>query len=184
MGVVPQDTVLFNESVEYNIHYGNPSASKESVIEAAKSAQIHEKIMEFPLGYDTKVGERGLRLSGGEKQRIAIARTLLKDPAIILLDEATSALDNSTERLIQQTLSSLDTRKRTKIVIAHRLSTILEADQILVIKKGRIVERGTHGQLLDKGRKLLGESVHNLQEPESEGLYYYMWMVQGSDEEK
>lgn len=146
IGVVPQDCVLFNNTIQYNIQYGNIDAPESDVIVAAQSAKIHDKIMTFPDGYATQVGERGLRLSGGEKQRVAIARTLLKDPAIILLDEATSALDNTTERHIQATLEtvykSTILRKRTKIVIAHRLSTIMNADQILVIKHGRVVEQG------------------------------------------
>ena len=147
IGVVPQDTVLFNDTIEYNIRYGNVLATKDQVVEAAKMAQIHDRILSFPDGYDTKVGERGLRLSGGEKQRVAIARTLLKQPPIVLLDEATSALDTTTERQIQQALQGM-TQGRTTLVIAHRLSTIVGADEILVIQEGKVVERGTHVQLL------------------------------------
>jgi ATP-binding cassette subfamily B (MDR/TAP) protein 6 len=131
IGVVPQDTVLFNDTIKYNIQYGDHHASEEAVYRAAKAAQIHDKILSFPDGYETKVGERGLRLSGGEKQRVAIARTILKNPPIILLDEATSALDTTTERHIQQALADM-TKDRTTLVIAHRLSTIVNADLILV----------------------------------------------------
>lgn len=131
IGVVPQDTVLFNDTIKYNIQYGDHHASDEAVYRAAKAAQIHDKILNFPDGYETRVGERGLRLSGGEKQRVAIARTILKDPPIILFDEATSALDTTTERHIQQSLSDM-TKDRTTLVIAHRLSTIVNADLILV----------------------------------------------------
>ncbi|RAL07520.1 putative vacuolar ABC heavy metal transporter (Hmt1) [Aspergillus homomorphus CBS 101889] len=152
MGVVPQDTVLFNETLMYNLKYANQNATEEEVYEACRAASIHDKIMSFPDGYNTKVGERGLRLSGGEKQRVAIARTILKNPRIILLDEATAALDTETEEHIQGALSSLS-RGRTMLVIAHRLSTITTANQILVMHEGRVVERGTHDQLLAmKGR--------------------------------
>jgi ATP-binding cassette subfamily B protein len=147
IGIVPQDTVLFNDTIAYNIAYGRPGASREEVIAAAKSAHIHEFIARQPDGYDTRVGERGLKLSGGEKQRVAIARTLLNNPAILVFDEATSALDSKTERLIQTELEAI-ARDRTTLVIAHRLSTIVHADQILVLDAGRIVERGTHAQLL------------------------------------
>jgi ATP-binding cassette, subfamily B (MDR/TAP), member 6 len=131
----------------FNIRYGNVNATDEQVVEAAKKAQIHDRILSFPDGYNTKVGERGLRLSGGEKQRVAMARTLLKDPSIILLDEATSALDNQTEQMIQSTLDSIFAN-RTRIVVAHRLSTVVNADMILVVKDGHIVEKGTHENLL------------------------------------
>lgn len=152
MGVVPQDTVLFNETLMYNLKYANQNATDEEVYEACRAASIHDKILSFPDGYNTKVGERGLRLSGGEKQRVAIARTILKNPRIILLDEATAALDTETEEHIQGALASL-ARGRTMLVIAHRLSTITTADQILVLHEGRVVERGTHDQLLAmKGR--------------------------------
>lgn len=152
IGVVPQDTVLFNETLMYNLKYANQNASDEEIYEACRAASIHDKIMSFPDGYNTKVGERGLRLSGGEKQRVAIARTIIKNPRIILLDEATAALDTETEEHIQRALSTLS-RGRTMLVIAHRLSTITTADQILVLHEGRVVESGTHDQLLAmKGR--------------------------------
>ncbi|KAB8232962.1 hypothetical protein ETB97_002583 [Aspergillus alliaceus] len=152
IGVVPQDTVLFNETLMYNLKYANQSASDEEVYEACKAASIHDKIMSFPDGYNTKVGERGLRLSGGEKQRVAIARTILKNPRVILLDEATAALDTETEEHIQGALSTLSLG-RTMLVIAHRLSTITTADRILVLHEGRVAESGTHDQLLAmKGR--------------------------------
>jgi len=157
IGMVPQDTVLFNDTVRYNIRYGRWDASDEEVEEAARLAQIDTFIRHAPKGYETEVGERGLKLSGGEKQRVAIARTILKGPPILLLDEATSALDSHTERDIQDALDRV-ARNRTTLVIAHRLSTIVGADQILVLDKGVIVERGTHEQLL----------AHN-------GLYASMW---------
>ncbi|THX88130.1 hypothetical protein D6D05_01858 [Aureobasidium pullulans] len=160
IGVVPQDTVLFNESLMYNLKYANPSASDEDVYEACKAASIHHKILSFPDGYDTKVGERGLRLSGGEKQRVAIARTIIKDPRIILLDEATAALDTETEEHIQEALMTL-AQGRTMLVIAHRLSTITMADQICVLHEGRVAERGSHQELLDM-----------------KGKYYSMWRKQ------
>ena len=160
IGVVPQDTVLFNDTIEYNISYGNHEASKEEVIEAAKLAKIHDFIMTLPQGYDTEVGERGLKLSGGEKQRVAIARTILKNPSILLLDEATSALDSHTERDIQQSLEKIS-EQRTAIVIAHRLSTIINVNEILVLDNGEVVERGNHTALL-----------------EQEGKYYQMWQKQ------
>ncbi|KAI0674774.1 hypothetical protein C8Q78DRAFT_1008851 [Trametes maxima] len=150
IGVVPQDPVLFNASIGYNIGYGKFGATQDEIIAAAKAAQIHDRILSFPDGYDTKVGERGIRLSGGEKQRVAIARTLLKDPPILLLDEATSALDTSTEKDIQKALQNL-VQGRSSLSIAHRLSTIASADLILVLKDGRIVEQGTHGELLAQG---------------------------------
>lgn len=160
IGVVPQDTVLFNDTIEYNISYGDPKADKNAIVEAAKLAQINDFINNLPEGYKAEVGERGLKLSGGEKQRVAIARTILKNPPILLLDEATSALDSHTEREIQ---SSLDTiaKGRTTIVIAHRLSTVTNADQIIVLDKGEIVEKGTHTDLL----QLKGE-------------YYALWQRQ------
>ncbi|GLD67424.1 ATP-binding cassette sub-family B member 6, mitochondrial [Lates japonicus] len=160
IGVVPQDTVLFNDNIRDNIRYGRITASDQEVEEAAIAADIHDKIMTFPEGYDTQVGERGLKLSGGEKQRVAIARTILKAPQIILLDEATSALDTKTERNIQASLAKV-CANRTTVVVAHRLSTIIGADQILVINEGQIAERGRHEELLLKG-----------------GLYADMWMQQ------
>ncbi len=147
IGIVPQDTVLFNDSIYYNIAYGRPDATREEVIAAARAAHIHEFIAALPQGYDTGVGERGLKLSGGEKQRVAIARTLLKNPTILVFDEATSALDTRTEKVIQAELAEI-ARERTTLVIAHRLSTIVDADEILVLDHGRIVERGTHAELL------------------------------------
>jgi ATP-binding cassette subfamily B protein len=147
IGIVPQDTVLFNDTIHYNIAYGRPDASREEIVAAARAAHIHDFIESLPQGYDTGVGERGLKLSGGEKQRVAIARTLLKRPAILVFDEATSALDTRTERTIQAELVEI-ARGRTTLVIAHRLSTIVDADQILVLEHGRVVERGTHAELL------------------------------------
>ena len=166
IGIVPQDSVLFNDTVGYNIGYGRDRATQSEIEEAARGAAIHDFIMDLPDGYDSKVGERGLKLSGGEKQRVAIARTLLKDPPILILDEATSALDSRTEAAIQETLRSIE-RGRTSIVIAHRLSTIVEADQIVVLDQGRVVERGTHRQLLVK-----------------RGLYTEMWLRQQSEREE
>jgi ATP-binding cassette, subfamily B, heavy metal transporter len=160
IGIVPQDTVLFNDTIGYNIAYGNPNASIEEVHEAARAAQIDRFIKHLPDGYDTQVGERGLKLSGGEKQRVAIARTLLKKPAMLIFDEATSALDSKTERAFQEELLGL-AKNRTTLIIAHRLSTIVHADQILVMEHGQIVERGTHTQLLDAG-----------------GRYAEMWQMQ------
>lgn len=147
IGIVPQDTVLFNDSIEYNIAYGRPGATHDEIVAAARAAYIHDFIMSLPDGYQTTVGERGLKLSGGEKQRVAIARTLLKDPSILVFDEATSALDSHAEQAIQAQLKEI-ARNRTTLVIAHRLSTIADAHQILVLSKGRIVERGTHAELL------------------------------------
>lgn len=150
IGMVPQDTVLFNDTIAYNIRYGRPDADDEEVKEAARLAQIDTFIAHLPQGYDTMVGERGLKLSGGEKQRVAIARTILKGPPILMLDEATSALDSYTEKEIQEALERV-ARERTTLVIAHRLSTVIHADMIIVLEAGKIVERGTHGELLDKG---------------------------------
>ena len=157
IGMVPQDTVLFNDTIRYNIRYGRWDASDAEVEEAARQAQIDDFISRAPKGYETEVGERGLKLSGGEKQRVAIARTILKAPPILLLDEATSALDSHTERDIQDELDRVS-RNRTTLVIAHRLSTIVDADEILVLDHGVIVERGTHHELLADG-----------------GLYASMW---------
>jgi ATP-binding cassette subfamily B protein len=147
IGIVPQDTVLFNDTILYNIAYGRPDATREEIVAAAKAAHVHAFIESLPLGYDTMVGERGLKLSGGEKQRVAIARTLLKNPAILVFDEATSALDTRTEKIIQAELAEI-AENRTTLIIAHRLSTIVHADQILVLEHGRIVERGTHEELI------------------------------------
>ena len=165
IGVVPQDTVLFNDTVLYNIAYGRPTATREELIGAARAAKIHDFIMSLPEGYDTKVGERGLKLSGGEKQRVGIARTLLKNPPILLLDEATSALDTQTERDIQDSLKAMG-KGRTVITIAHRLSTIADSDQIVVLEAGEVVERGTHDELLALG-----------------GRYAAMWNRQSAEEE-
>ncbi|WP_395680946.1 ABCB family ABC transporter ATP-binding protein/permease [Dokdonella sp.] len=152
IGIVPQDTVLFNDTIYYNIAYGRPGATRDEVVAAAKAAHVHAFIESLPQGYDTGVGERGLKLSGGEKQRVAIARTLLKNPAILVFDEATSALDTRTEKIIQGELEGI-ARGRTTLVIAHRLSTIVDSDQILVLEHGRVVERGTHEELLaEQGR--------------------------------
>ena len=147
IGIVPQDTVLFNDTVKYNIAYGRIGANEAEIKEAARLAQIDKFIVELPLGYDAMVGERGLKLSGGEKQRVAIARTILKNPPILLLDEATSALDTGTEREIQSALNEVS-RNRTTLVIAHRLSTVVDADEILVLDHGQIIERGRHAELL------------------------------------
>jgi len=147
IGVVPQDTILFNESIRYNISYSNPNATLEQVQEAVQRAKISDFINKSQNGFKTIVGERGLRLSGGEKQRVSIARTFLKNPPILLLDEATSALDSKTEHEIQASLYEL-TKGVTTVVIAHRLSTIVDAEQILFIKGGKITERGSHAQLL------------------------------------
>jgi ABC-type transport system involved in Fe-S cluster assembly fused permease/ATPase subunit len=157
IGMVPQDTVLFNDTIRYNIRYGRWDASEEEIERAAQMAQIDTFIRAMPKGYDTEVGERGLKLSGGEKQRVAIARTILKGPPILILDEATSALDSYTEKEIQDALDQVS-RGRTTLVIAHRLSTIVNADEILVMSAGEIVERGTHAELLDQ-----------------QGLYAGMW---------
>jgi len=176
IGIVPQDTVLFNDTIRYNIAYGRPGASQDEIEAAAKVAQIHDFIMRQPKGYDTDVGERGLKISGGEKQRVAIARTVLKGPPILILDEATSALDTHTEMAIQSALDAA-MRGRTSLVIAHRLSTIVNADLILVMDDGRIVEQGTHGELLKRGglyanlwnrQRELDEVSHRLEEIEAE----------------
>ena len=152
VGIVPQDTVLFNDTIGYNIAYGKPSATQSEIELAAKSAQIHDFITSLPDGYESAVGERGLKLSGGEKQRVAIARTLLKHPALLIFDEATSALDSETERTIQNELNDL-AQNRSTLIIAHRLSTITHAHQILVMEDGRIIERGTHESLLAQGQR-------------------------------
>ena len=150
IGVVPQDTVLFNDTIRYNIAYGRPDATQAEIEHAAKVAQVHDFVLRMPDGYDTRVGERGLKLSGGEKQRVAIARTVLKDPRILILDEATSALDSRTERDIEAALRAVSAR-RTTLVIAHRLSTVVDADEIIVLVDGRIAERGSHRELLARG---------------------------------
>jgi ABC-type transport system involved in Fe-S cluster assembly fused permease/ATPase subunit len=160
IGIVPQDTVLFNDTLLYNIRYGRPDATDEEVVEAARAAQLHDFASQLPDAYQTRVGERGLKLSGGEKQRVAIARTLLKDPAILIFDEATSALDSKTEKAIQAQLEYA-ARGRTVLIIAHRLSTIMNADEILVLHAGQIIERGTHAALLEKA-----------------GAYAQMWRLQ------
>ena len=165
IGMVPQDTVLFNDTVRYNIRYGRPDATDAEVEEAAKMAQIHKFVMSLPLGYDAMVGERGLKLSGGEKQRVSIARTILKGPPILVLDEATSALDSLTEQDIQNELKRIS-KDRTTVVIAHRLSTVVDADEIIVLEKGQIAERGTHKVLLKK-----------------KGLYADMWNRQQEADE-
>ena len=152
IGVVPQDTVLFNDTIYYNISYGNPNANEEEIYNAAKSADIHNFIINLPDGYQTIVGERGLKLSGGEKQRVAIARAILKNPSIFFFDEATSALDSTTEKEIQKNLQAIS-KNRTTLVIAHRLSTASDADEILVLEEGQITERGTHEELLMKQGK-------------------------------
>ena len=162
IGIVPQDTVLFNDTVEYNIAYGRPGATREQVEAAARAAHIHDFVSATPKGYDTMVGERGLKLSGGEKQRVAIARTLLKDPPVVIFDEATSALDSANERAIQAELKSA-AQGKTALVIAHRLSTVVDAHEIVVLDQGRVVERGPHAQLLSLG-----------------GRYARMWRLQQS----
>jgi ATP-binding cassette subfamily B protein len=164
IGIVPQDTVLFNDTVEYNIAYGQPGATREQVVDAASSAHIHSFISATPKGYDTMVGERGLKLSGGEKQRVAIARTLLKNPPVLIFDEATSALDSANERAIQAELQSV-AQNKTTLVIAHRLSTVVDAHEILVMDAGRIIERGSHAELLAAA-----------------GRYAEMWALQQSSE--
>jgi ATP-binding cassette subfamily B protein len=163
IGVVPQDTVLFNDTIRYNIGYGKPSASEADIEQAARLAQVHDFVMTLPEGYDTMVGERGLKLSGGEKQRVAIARTILKDPRILILDEATSALDTRTEQDIQGAFRAAMSN-RTTLVIAHRLSTIIDADEIIVVRDGAIEERGTHASLLAR-----------------DGLYARLWAMQADE---
>jgi len=160
IGIVPQDTVLFNDTIYYNIAYGRPDASREEVVRAAQAAHIHEFIETLPKGYDTLVGERGLKLSGGEKQRVAIARTILKDPPILVFDEATSSLDSKSEQAILEAMQQVASR-HTTLVIAHRLSTIVDADLILVMEGGHIVERGAHRELLEQG-----------------GIYAHLWELQ------
>jgi ATP-binding cassette, subfamily B, heavy metal transporter len=152
IGIVPQDTVLFNDTIFYNIAYGRPNATKDEVEQAAKLARIHDFVLGLPDGYKATVGERGLKLSGGEKQRVAIARTILKHPAILLFDEATSALDTHTEKEIQKSLREVSA-DRTTLIIAHRLSTVIHADEIIVLENGRIVERGRHSDLLARAGK-------------------------------
>ncbi len=166
IGIVPQDTVLFNDSIGYNIRYGRPDASREEMVAAAQAAHIHDFIEKLPKGYDTVVGERGLKLSGGEKQRVAIARTLLKNPPILIFDEATSALDSANERAIQSELRSA-ARDKTALVIAHRLSTVVDAHEIIVLEQGHIVERGAHAELLARN-----------------GRYAQMWALQQSGAEE
>ena len=164
IGIVPQDTVLFNDTIRYNIRYGRPDASDAEVETAARAAQLHDFVAQLPAGYDSRVGERGLKLSGGEKQRVAIARALLKNPPILIFDEATSALDSQTEKAIQGSIEAA-ARGRTTLVVAHRLSTIMDADEILVMAAGRIIERGTHAALLAQ-----------------EGAYAQMWLLQQQEE--
>ncbi len=164
IGVVPQDTVLFNDTIRYNIAYGHVGATQHEIEHAARLAQVHDFIASLPEGYDTRVGERGLKLSGGEKQRVAIARTILKDPRILILDEATSALDTRTEQDIQAALHAV-ARHRTTLVIAHRLSTVVDADEIIVLADGRVAERGRHAALLAR-----------------DGLYAQMWALQAEQE--
>ena len=165
IGVVPQDTVLFNDTIRYNIAYGRVGASQTEIERAARLAQVHEFVLRLPDGYDTIVGERGLKLSGGEKQRVAIARTILKDPRILILDEATSALDTRTEQDIEAALRNVSAN-RTTLVIAHRLSTVVDADEILVLVDGQVAERGTHWGLLAQG-----------------GVYADMWQMQADTDE-
>ena len=166
IAIVPQDTVLFNDTIRYNIHYGRPGATPEEVVKAARAAHIHDFIASLPAGYETRVGERGLKLSGGEKQRVAIARAILKNPQILIFDEATSALDSGSEKAIQAELDRI-AHGHTTLVIAHRLSTVMDADQILVMDHGRIIERGSHQQLLARA-----------------GVYARMWSLQQQEDEK
>ncbi len=167
VGIVPQDTVLFNDTIAYNIRYGKPLATDAEVREAARAAQLDSFIAQLPDGYETSVGERGLKLSGGEKQRLAIARTLLKHPAMLIFDEATSALDSRTERALQEELTKL-ARNRTTLIIAHRLSTVVNADQIIVMDQGRIIERGTHQALLAAGGTYA--NMWNMQQRQTESV--------------
>ncbi len=166
IGVVPQDTVLFNDTIGYNIAYGRPGASQDEIETAARAAQVHDFVARLPEGYDTRVGERGLKLSGGEKQRVAIARTILKNPRILILDEATSALDTRTEQDIQAALRAVS-RNRTTLTIAHRLSTVVDADEIVVLADGKIAERGSHAGLLAR-----------------DGIYAQMWAMQAAEQEE
>ncbi len=166
IAIVPQDTVLFNDTIYYNINYGRPDATREEVIAAAETAQLAEFITILPLGYDNRVGERGLKLSGGEKQRLAIARALLKNPPMLIFDEATSSLDSKTEKAIQASIENA-ARGRTTLVIAHRLSTVMNADMILVMDSGRIIERGTHAALV-----------------EHDGRYAQLWALQQQEEDE
>ena len=165
IGVVPQDTVLFNDTIRYNIGYGRTGATQEQIEHAARLAQVHDFVLRMPDGYDTRVGERGLKLSGGEKQRVAIARTILKDPPILVLDEATSALDTRTEQDIQSALRAVSSH-RTTLTIAHRLSTVVDADEIIVLDQGEVVERGTHAELVAHG-----------------GSYARMWAMQAEQQD-
>jgi ATP-binding cassette subfamily B protein len=164
IGIVPQDTVLFNYTIDHNIRYAKLDATDEEIQQSAKHANIHDFITSLPDGYQTVVGERGLKLSGGEKQRVAIARVILKNPRILVFDEATSSLDSHSEQLILESLKEV-AEKHTTLVIAHRLSTIIDADNIIVLDKGRVVEQGTHTQLLEK-----------------EGLYARLWKLQQEEE--
>ncbi|MDX1496805.1 MAG: ATP-binding cassette domain-containing protein [Salinisphaeraceae bacterium] len=164
IGVVPQDTVLFNDTIEYNIAYGQPEASKAEIIEAARNAHLSAFIERLPDGYNTVVGERGLKLSGGEKQRIAIARTILKNPDILIFDEATSSLDSESEKAILRNLNEI-AANRTTLVIAHRLSTVVDADNILVLDQGQVVEQGRHAELISAG-----------------GTYARLWALQQQDD--
>ncbi len=166
IGVVPQDTVLFNDTIRYNIAYGRPGATQEQIEQAARQAQVHDFVLRLPDGYDTRVGERGLKLSGGEKQRVAIARVILKNPRILIFDEATSALDTRTEVEIQTALRAV-ARNRTTLTIAHRLSTVVDADEIIVLDHGRVVERGSHADLLAQ-----------------DGVYARMWAMQAEQQEQ
>ena len=166
IGIVPQDTVLFNDTIDHNIRYARLDASDEQIQQAAKHANIHDFVIGLPDGYQTVVGERGLKLSGGEKQRIAIARVILKNPRILVFDEATSSLDSQSEQMILESLKEV-AEKHTTLVIAHRLSTIIDADDIVVLDKGRVVEQGTHQELLER-----------------EGMYAHLWKLQQEEEKE